>query len=74
MPSRRASPKLWTWSIGLIGDGGRDNEQRRQANTLVIWGDDIGISNLSCSSDGVKAASFTVDQVLDKPLAGIASR
>ena len=34
-------------------------------NILVIWGDDIGISNLSC---------FTVDQVMDKLLAGIASR
>jgi arylsulfatase A-like enzyme len=43
-------------------------------NILVIWGDDIGLSNLSCYSDGVKAASFTVDQVMDKLLAGIASR
>ena len=43
-------------------------------NILVIWGDDIGISNQSCYSDGVKAASLTVDQVMDKLLAGIASR
>jgi arylsulfatase A-like enzyme len=43
-------------------------------NILVIWGDDIGISNLSCYNDGLKAASFTVDQVMDKLLAGIASR
>ena len=43
-------------------------------NILVIWGDDIGISNLSCYSDGGKATSFTVDQVMDKLLAGIASR
>ena len=43
-------------------------------NILVIWGDDIGSSNLSRYSDGVKAASFTVDQVMDKLLAGIASR
>jgi arylsulfatase A-like enzyme len=41
---------------------------------LVIWGDDIGISNLGCYSDRVKAASFTIDQVMDKRLAGIASR
>ena len=32
------------------------------------------ISNLSCYSDGVKAAGFTVDQVMDQRLAGIASR
>jgi len=25
----------------------------RQPNILVIWGDDIGISNLSCYSDGL---------------------
>jgi arylsulfatase A-like enzyme len=58
----------------LIGDGGRDNEQRGRPSILVIWGDDIGISNLSCYSDGVKAASFTVDQVMDRRLGGIASR
>jgi hypothetical protein len=40
----------------------------------VIWGDDIGISNLSCYSDGVKGASFTVDQIRDRLLAGMASR
>jgi arylsulfatase A-like enzyme len=50
-----------------VSDGDRPN-------ILVIWGDDIGISNLSCYSDGVKAASFTVDQGMDKLLAGIASR
>ena len=46
----------------------------QRPNILVIWGDDIGLSNLRCYSDGVKAASFTVDQVMDKLLAGIASR
>jgi arylsulfatase A-like enzyme len=46
----------------------------QRPNILVIWGDDIGLSNLSCYSDGVKAASFSVDQVMDKLLAGIASR
>jgi len=50
-----------------MSNGGRPN-------ILVIWGDDIGISNLSCYSDGVKATSFTVDQVMDKLLAAIASR
>ena len=40
-------------------------------NILVIWGDDIGISNLSCDGDGVTAATFTVDQVMEKLLAGI---
>jgi arylsulfatase A-like enzyme len=51
-----------------MSNGGRPN-------ILVIWGDDIAISNLSCYSDGVKAAaSFTVDQVMDRLLAGIASR
>jgi arylsulfatase A-like enzyme len=58
----------------LIGDGGRDNEHGGRPNILVIWGDDIGISNLSYYSDGVKAARFTVDQVMDRRLAGIASR
>jgi arylsulfatase A-like enzyme len=48
------------------------NGDRR--NMLVICGDEIGISDLSCYSDRVKAASFTVDQVMDKPLAGMASR
>ena len=50
-----------------MSNGGRPN-------ILVIWGDDIGISILSCYSDGVKAASCPVDQVMDKLLAGIASR
>ena len=58
----------------LIGDGGRTMSNGGRPNILVIWGGDIGISNLSCYSDGVKAASFTVDQVMDRLLAGIASR
>ena len=28
------------------------NGQKRSPSILVIWGDDIGISNLSCYSDG----------------------
>ena len=47
---------------------------RGRPKVLVIWGDDIAISNLRCSSDGVKAAGFTVDQVMGRLLAGIASR
>jgi arylsulfatase A-like enzyme len=42
-------------------------------NLLVIWGDDIGISNLSCYSDGVKAASFTIDQAVAKLEAALTS-
>jgi arylsulfatase A-like enzyme len=42
-----------------MSNGGR-------SNILVIRGDDIGISNLSCYSDRVKAASFTIDQALAK--------
>jgi arylsulfatase len=26
---------------------------QKQPNILVIWGDDIGITNLSCYSDGL---------------------
>ena len=25
----------------------------KKPNVLIIWGDDIGISNLSCYSDGI---------------------
>ena len=36
---------------------GRSKEKRmaktKQPNILVIWGDDIGISNLSCYSHGL---------------------
>jgi arylsulfatase A-like enzyme len=38
-----------------MSNGGRPN-------IVVIWGDDIGISNLSCDSDGVKAAALTAGQ------------
>jgi arylsulfatase A-like enzyme len=51
-----------------MSNGGRPN-------ILVIWDDDIAISHLSCDSDGAKAAvSFSVDQVMDRLPAGIASR
>jgi hypothetical protein len=42
-------------------------------NMQVIRGDDIGISKLSRYRDRLKAASFTVDRVMDKLLAGIVS-
>ena len=32
---------------------GKSEKQQKQPNILVIWGDDIGISNLSCYSHGV---------------------
>jgi hypothetical protein len=74
MPSRRRV--LEAVDMGLLVDraAGGTMSNGGRPNILVIWGDDIGISNLSCYSDGVKAASFTVDQVMDKLLAGIASR
>ena len=74
MPSHRRVLEAVDMEYWLIGDGGRDMSNGGRPNILVIWGDDIGICNLSCDSDGVKAASFTVDQVMDKRLAGIASR
>jgi hypothetical protein len=74
MPSRRRVLEAVDMDDWLIGDGGGTMSNGGRPNILVIWGDDIGISNLSCHSDGVKAASFTVDQVMDKLLAGIASR
>ncbi|MES3027305.1 MAG: hypothetical protein V4820_05570 [Pseudomonadota bacterium] len=44
-------------------------------NILVIWGDGIGISNLSCYADDPprqKAASFTNDQIMAKMEASLA--
>ena len=51
------------------------NGNTAKPNILVIWGDDIGIWNLSCYSGGMmgyrtpprqRAASFTVDQAIEK--------
>ena len=33
--------------------GGSAGGQKKKPNILVIWGDDIGITNLSCYSDGL---------------------
>ena len=36
-------------------------------NILVIWGDDIGISNLSCYSSGLMGyRTPTIDQAMEK--------
>ena len=34
-------------------------------NIVVIWGDDVGITNLSAVPAAQKAATFTVDQALE---------
>jgi hypothetical protein len=41
----RRSAGSWRAGGAAVGDGDRPN-------ILVIWGDDIGITNLSCYSDG----------------------
>jgi hypothetical protein len=77
LPSRRRVLEAVDMDYWLIGDGGRTGRTMSNVgrpNILVIWGDGIGSSNLSCYSDGMKAASFTVDQVMNRLLAGIASR
>jgi hypothetical protein len=74
MPSRRRVLEAVDMDYWLIGDGGRTMSNGGRPNIQVIWGDDIGISNLSRYCDRLKAASFTVDHVMDKLLAGIASR
>src|SRR3712207_8813656 len=38
---------------GFIQDGGGTTMPQGKPNILVIWGDDIGITNLSCYSDGL---------------------
>jgi arylsulfatase A-like enzyme len=34
-------------------------KSQKQPNILVIWGDDIGINNLSCYSHGAMAGAAT---------------
>jgi hypothetical protein len=45
-----------TWQSGISGQGERSVEgqgaAQAQPNILVIWGDDIGQSNLSCYTHG----------------------
>ncbi len=43
MPAKRTAPK----------SGGARRSRGDQPNILVIWGDDIGMTNLSCYSDGL---------------------
>jgi arylsulfatase A-like enzyme len=51
-------------------------------NILIVWGDNVGISDLSCYSDGLmgyrtpprqEPASFSIDKVMEKLRAGIPS-
>jgi hypothetical protein len=45
---RDIAPLRWTGRVGSSGGINRGG----QAEHLLIWGDDIGITNLSCDSDG----------------------
>jgi arylsulfatase A-like enzyme len=48
------------WEVGVVSD-----EQR--PNILVIWGDDIGITNLSCYSDGLMGyRTPNIDRIADE--------
>ena len=39
----------------------------KQPNILVIWGDDIGITNLSCYSDGLMGyRTPNIDRIADE--------
>ena len=41
--------------------------EARQPNILVIWGDDIGITNLSCYSDGLMGyRTPNIDRIADE--------
>ena len=37
----------------MSGDGRTETHVADKPNILIIWGDDIGITNLSCYSDGI---------------------
>ena len=74
MPCRRRVLEAVDVEYWLIGDDGRTMSNGGGPTVLVIWGDDIGISNLGCDCDRLKAASFTVDHAIDRLLAGLASR
>jgi hypothetical protein len=41
------------WSVWSPASGGATVSDGDRPNILVIWGDDIGITNLSCYSDGL---------------------
>ncbi len=43
----------FTSDVNSNDEGGNIWHNRRSLNILVIWGDDIGITNLSCYSDGL---------------------
>src|SRR5499425_882244 len=45
----------------------KDGSSKTKPNILVIWGDDIGISNLSCYSDGVMGyRTPNIDRLADE--------
>jgi arylsulfatase A-like enzyme len=47
--------------------GDDDVADRKQPNILVIWGDDIGITNLSCYSDGLMGyRTPNIDRIADE--------
>ena len=54
--------------VGGLGCGGRcGGERRERPNILVIWGDDIGITNLSCYSDGLMGyRTPNIDRIADQ--------
>ncbi len=43
----------WLICLGILLTGHQLNAQQKQPNILVIWGDDIGVSNVSAYSMGV---------------------
>jgi arylsulfatase len=47
--------------------GGDDVAEGKQPNILVVWGDDIGITNLSCYSDGLMGyRTPNIDRIADE--------
>jgi arylsulfatase A-like enzyme len=54
-------------SGGPSGEGGGFVAESEKPNILVIWGDDIGITNLSCYSDGLMGyRTPNIDRIADE--------
>ena len=54
MPMKNGSRKNGAKKNGAVKNGARKNTTKTsKPNILVIWGDDIGITNLSCYSSGL---------------------
>lgn len=49
LPARAESPSL---AVAVVGQAAK-NPSSKKPNILVIFGDDVGIANLSCYSDGL---------------------